>query len=76
VGLVHFFFLPTPLHHLMGVMAGGAAGNRAEHSVMVGVMTGDRASGCAADAANGLSAAYGSKQSSGANRGEQETHDL
>jgi hypothetical protein len=76
--LVHLLLLllaPMLLHHLMSMMAGGAAGDRAEHGVMMRVMTSDRACRGPAKASNGLSAADGSKQSSGANRGEQETHD-
>jgi hypothetical protein len=75
VHLLLLLFAPTLLHHLVGVMTGGAAGDSAEHGVMMSVMTSDSARRGAAKATNGLSAADGSKQSSGANRSEQETHD-
>jgi hypothetical protein len=65
----------TLLHHFMSVMAGGAASDSAKHGMVMRIMASHCARGGAAKTSNGLSAADGSEQSSGANRGEQETHD-
>jgi hypothetical protein len=67
--LLHLFALAL-LFDLVRVMTDGAARDRAEHGVMMGVMAGDGACGGAAETADGLSAADRSEQSSGANRGK------
>jgi hypothetical protein len=68
------FLQPSPLLRFVQVVAGGAAGYGAEYGVMMGVMAGDAARHGARQAADGLSARGGGKQSNRASRGKQEAH--